>query len=140
MEDNTKIKNHLGMIYDPLKGMTFEATYQGEYEMPQTGNERDILVIKRQNPFAATLKEISKAVLNKYGALVWKGITGPEDSARYTDYWLWVEPGALEMGSTYEFNIKKCSVFECSGEFSYGISIRATASRKLSSSSSSDTD
>jgi len=59
--------------------------------MSQTGNERDVLLVKEANPFARTLHEISKAVKEAYGSKIWKGITGPEASENFTDYQVWVE-------------------------------------------------
>ena len=129
MADPTMIMKDLYGTYQPLIGARFTATHQGIWEMPQTGNDRDRLEIAAGTPFAATLHQISKAVLTKYGAMVWKGVTGPEDSIRYTEYWLWVEPGFggnLLEGSTYEFSIVKADVFQCvTGEFSYGVSLKA---------------
>ena len=99
--------------------------------MPQTGNVRDRLEIAAGNPFAATLKQISSAVLAlNYGARVWKGITGPEDSDAFTDYWLWVEPGFsgnLLVGfQAYNFSIVSADVFLCAGgTFSYGVNLKA---------------
>ena len=62
--------------------------------MPQTGNQNDVLLMEQGNvTFAATLSGISSAVFKKYGKTVWKGITGPEVSPDYTNYWLLVEPG-----------------------------------------------
>ena len=99
----------LSNLYQPLIGQRFAASYQRISEMPQTGNERLALEIGAGSPFAATLHQISSAVLAlQYGERVWKGITGPEDG--YTDYWLWVEPGVsgnLLEGSTYDFSIKR---------------------------------
>ena len=124
------IKKDLETIYQPLIGMTFEATYHGTFEMPQTENIREILEIGKQNPFAATLQAISSAVRgkqNEYGAHVWKGITGPDDG--YTDYWLWAETGfsgGLIQGAKYEFMIQNVSVFQCVGVFSYGVSTNVT--------------
>lgn len=123
-----QIKNDLEEIYQPLIGKPIRATYQGECTMPFLGTPRDVLVLEANNPFAATLKEISAAVRNKYGARVWKGITGPEDSPGYTDYWLWVEssPALQVRGITYNFKIERCAVFPGSsdGGFSYGVSTK----------------
>ena len=74
--------------YQPLVGIIFQATYAGEATMPQTENQRAVLVIRQENPFSATLSEISNAVLQAYGERVWKGIT----RNRNTEYLLWVEP------------------------------------------------
>ena len=94
--------------------------------MPQTGNERYII---ESNSIAAILKSISSYVINTYGSTVWKGITGPEDSLLYTDYWLWIEPvvgGILLENNFYNFNIEGCTPFYCEGgSFSYGVSIKA---------------
>ena len=118
--------------YRPLEGMTFQGTYQGEFTMPQTGNQRDLLVIGQGNfTFGATLNGISSAVLTKYGKTVWKGFTGPEDDpARYTNHRMWVElPDAneekLKVGFCYNFQIARCTPFTCSGgDFWYGVSIK----------------
>ncbi|CAH3038574.1 unnamed protein product, partial [Porites lobata] len=112
-------------IYQPLEGVTFRGTYLGEYKMPQTGNKRDVLEIDEGNPFASTLAEISSTVHQKYGTKVWKGITGPEDSQYFEDYWLWVERfrPALEEGNSYVFKIVECTAFQGSGEFLCGISL-----------------
>lgn len=60
---------------------------------------------------------------------MWKGVTGPEDSLLYTDYWLWIEPvvgGILLENNFYNFNIEGCTPFYCEGgSFSYGVSIKA---------------
>ena len=124
-------------LYQPLviAGMTstFQATYQGEFIMPQTENPRDVLLVRQGDPFAAILSGVSKAVLElelTSGQQVWKGITGPEDSPSYTDYWLWVEPdfkGVLQEGHPYNFKITQCTPFPCGfGSFSYGVSIKAS--------------
>lgn len=114
--------------YQELEGMTFQGSYEGEYTMPQTGNPRDVLSMGQGDPFAAILGGISKAVLKTYGETVWKGITGPEDSRNFTDYWLWVEPGfseELHEGVSYKFKIARCKPFPCGGgDFSYGVSIK----------------
>ena len=124
-------------IYNALKGKEFEAYYQGESKMPLKGTMRDVLEIDREgNPFASTLAEISSTVRQKYGTKVWKGFTGPEDSEHFKDYWLWVEGlhPALEKGNTYVFKIVECIIFEGSGEFSCGISMKATMIKQLSES------
>ena len=122
-------------LYQPLvmAGMTstFQATYKGEFIMPQTENPRDVLLVRQGGPFAAILSGVSKAVLAlTYGQQVWKGITGPEDSPSYTDYWLWVEPcfkGVLKEGLPYNFKITQCTPFPCGfGSFSHGVSIKAS--------------
>ena len=96
--------------------------------MPQTENLRDVLSIGRGDPFAAILGGISKSVLKAYGKTVWKGITGPEDSNNFTDYWLWAEPDLSEVlseGLSYNFKIARCTPFTCDGgDFSYGVSIK----------------
>ena len=91
--------------------------------MPLKGTMRDVLEIDEGNPFASTLAEISSTVHQKYGTKVWKGITGPEDSQYFEDYWLWAEQlrPALEEGNSYVFKLVECTVFEGSGEFSFGI-------------------
>ena len=62
------------------------------------------------------------------GKRVWTGITGPEISPRFTDYWMWVEPlcvEELEEGSSYNFQVEKCTVFEGTlGIYSHGVSIK----------------
>ena len=99
--------------------------------MPQTGNPRDVLLVKQGDPFAAILSGVSKTVLAlTSGQQVWKRLTGPEDSPSYTDYWLWVEPGfngVLKEGLPYNFKITQCTPFPCGcGSFSYGVSIKAS--------------
>ena len=124
------IMTYLQQKYQPLVGMIFQATYEGEITMPQTGNQRDVLVIPQGNStFHSTLRGILSAVLKKYGKTVWKGITGPEDREGYADYWLWAEPdfsGQLEVGSCqYNFQIAKCTPFKCvDGGFLHGVSIK----------------
>ncbi len=124
--------NDLKLKYKPLVGMKFEGTYQGEREMPQTGNPRDVLSIveEEEDAFAEVLQEIFQAVIQAYGEQIWKGITGPEDSDRFTDYWLWVEPcfsGELKEEPTHSFRVQKCSPFKGNGvQFSYGVSIRVS--------------
>ena len=123
-----EVLKDLQLWYEPLVGRTFQATYQGVFTMPQTENQRDVLMIGKGNvSFQAILSGISSSVLNKYGKTIWKGITGPEDSVGYTDYWLWVEPyfgGQLQVGLLYDFGIAKYKLFTCGGgTFSYGVSI-----------------
>lgn len=119
-----QMKQNLQAIYQPLNGVTFTGTYLGNYSMPQTGNERYII---ESNGIAGILKSISSYVINTYGSTVWKGVTGPEDSLLYTDYWLWIEPvvgGILLENNFYNFNIEGCTPFYCEGgSFSYGVSI-----------------
>ena len=125
------IMTHLQQKYQPLVGMTFQATYEGEIIMPQTGNQRDILVIGQGNPFAATLSEVSKAVLQTFGERVWKGITCREDRHRNTEYLLWVEPnmsGVIVEQSTLNFRVDQCAPFPGNGNpFSHGVSIKVSA-------------
>ena len=123
-----RMKQNLQAIYQPLIGVTFAGTYLGNDSMPQTGNDRYKI---ESNSISDTLKSISNSVINNYGkTLVWKGITGPEDSLLYTDYWLWVEPDVGQIPSedhSYNFKIQRCTPFHCvSGSFSYGVSIKAT--------------
>ena len=80
----------LKATYKDLVGKTFRGNYNGELPMPQTGNVRDAIIVK--DSLDTTLAGISSDVLQEYGDTVWKGITGPEDSRRFTEYWLWVEP------------------------------------------------
>ena len=132
MEDEKQsIMKDLSLKYEPLKGMEFEGTYKGEFEMPQTGERRDVLLVDSEaDPFAETLHEISKAVKKAYGKKIWKGITGPEDSENFTDYWLWVKPGLddeIEEGSCGNFRVVRCTPFEGNGvQFSYGVSIKVS--------------
>ena len=114
MENFTEIATELVRIYNPLKGKEFEAHYQGERKMPLKGTMRDVLEIDEGNPFASTLAEISSTVRQKYGTKVWKGITGPEDSEYFEDYWLWVERlrPALEEGNSYAFKNSALHYFE----------------------------
>ena len=136
MENFTEIATELVRIYNLHKGKDFEAHYQGERKMPMKGTMRDVLEIDEGNPFASTLAEISSTVHQKYGTEVWKGITGPEDSEYFEDYWQWVERlrPALEEGNSYVFKIVECTVFEGSCEFSCEISIKATMIKQLSDS------
>lgn len=131
MEDEKQsIMNDLSLKYEPLMGKEFEGTYKGESQMPQTGNLRDVLVVKEADPFAQTLHEISNAVKKDYGKKIWKGITGPEDSGGFTDYWLWVEPlldDELEEGSCRNFRVVRCTPFQGNGvQFLYGVSIKVS--------------
>ena len=136
MENFTEIATELVRIYNLLKGKEFEAHYQGERKMPLKGTIRDVLEIDEGNPFASTLAEISSTVHQKYGTKIWKGITRPEDSEYFEDYRLWVERlrPALEEGNSYVFKIVECAVFEGSGEFLCGISLKATIIKQLSDS------
>lgn len=138
------IMDDLGLKYKPLIGMDFEAIYKGGFEMPQTGNERDVLLVKESNPFARTLHEISKAVKEAYGRKIWKGITGPEDSANFTDYQLWVETcfyGELEVGSCRNFRVVRCTPFQGNGvKFSYGVSIEVSVIPLAAATTQSDSD
>lgn len=131
MEDEKQsIMNDLSLKYEPLMGKEFEGTYKGESEMPQKENLRDVLVVKEADPFAQTLHEISNAVRKAYGKKIWKGITGPEDSGSFTDYWLWVElllDDELEEGSCRNFRVVLCTPLEGNGfQFSYGVSIKVS--------------
>lgn len=124
------VLNDLQVKYQPLVGMNFQGTYEGEYPMPQTDNMRDIISVRQGDPFATILRGVSNAVLRTYGQQVWKGITGPEQSPKYTDYWLWVEPGfngGLELGHLYNFQITQCTPFACGAGsvFSHGVSLKA---------------
>ena len=123
------VLNDLQLKYQPLVGMTFQGTYEGVLIMPQTGNPRDIISVGRGDPSASILSGVSAAVLQTYGQHVWKGITGPEQSPNFSDYWLWVEPGfnvELKMGQRYTFQITHCASFSCGGGvFSHGVNIRA---------------
>lgn len=120
------IEEELQSIYKPLNGITIEGTYHERMEMPSTGNVRD--VIKGiDSSTKIILEEISTSVLTKYRTKVWKGITGPQDSARYTEYWLWVAclPDLVEE-KEYRFRVTDISVFSCWMEkapFDYGVSI-----------------
>ena len=127
MEDLDPIDD-LRQKYKPLRGMEFEATYEGDRIMPQTENSRDVLSIEKEDPFAETLREISDAVLEAYGKKIWKGITGPPD---FADYWLWVEPvdelTEDQEGCSRNFRVKKCTPFQCNGnQFSHGVSIKVS--------------
>ena len=119
----------LKLKYEPLLGKQFQGTYEDVFIMPQTGNPRDVISVDQRDPFAAILSRVSNDVLQTYGQYVWKGITGPEQSRNFSDYWLWVEPGVngvLEMGQSYNFQITQCSPFACGGgDFSHGIHIKA---------------
>ena len=113
--------------YKPLEGQIFSATYWGQFQMPQTNNPRDILVVGVQNPFAATLKAIMSSVVAQCGETVWKGIT----STSQGDVWLWVEPtlGGINVNSTHEFKIEETTVFSCyrgTGFPNGGVSIKAS--------------
>ena len=136
MENFTEIATELVRIYNLHKGKEFEAHYQGERKMPLKGTMRDVLEIDEGNSFASTLAEILSTVHQKYGTKVWKGITGPEDNEYFEDYRLWAEKlrPALEEGNSYVFKIVECIVFEGSGEFLSGISLKATMIKQLSES------
>ena len=122
------VLNDLTQKYQELVGKTFEGEYKGVFNMPQTGNQRDVLSVGQGDPLAKILGGISNAVLLAYGKTVWKGITGPEDSSRYTNHWLWVEPdfsGQLQEGLSYDFKIVRCMPFTCGGgDFKHGVSIK----------------
>lgn len=124
------VLNDLTQKYQELEGKTFKGEYGGEFTMPQTGNPRDVLSVEQGDPLAEILGGISNAVLHTYGETVWKGITGPEDSPRYTNHWLWVEPGfsgQLEVGLSYDFKIVRCIPFTCGGgDFKHGVGIKVT--------------
>ena len=124
------VLNDLQLKYQPLVGVTLQGTYEGVLIMPQTGNPRDIISVGRVDPSASILSGVSAAVLGAYGQQVWKGITGPEQSPNFSDYWLWVEPrfhGVLQMGLPYTFQITECTPFPCGGGvFSHGVSIKAS--------------
>lgn len=143
-DEKKLIMDDLGLKYKPLIGMEFEAIYKGEFEMPQTGNKRDVLLVKEANPFAKTLHEISKTVKDAYGSKIWKGITGPEDSANFTDYQLWVETcfyGELEVGSCRNFRVVRCAPFQGNGvKFSYGVSIEVSVIPLAAATTQSDSD
>ena len=74
-----EVQKFLLDLYQPLRGRTFQAMYNGEFKMPEKNSERVILVIRPQNRFAAELQRISNDVLaRKDGQRIWKGITRPE--------------------------------------------------------------
>lgn len=123
------VMEDLYLKYRPLVGTIFQAKYLGPFPMPQTGNTRDVLLIVSD---CEVLRNISSAVLQSYGRRIWKGVTGPLDSRRYPDYWLWVEPGFEEVLSQedvcYEFKVKHCCPFQCrdddDSDFDFGVSIK----------------
>lgn len=113
--------------YNVLVGETFLGCYDGARTMPQTGNERDVIIV--QDRFDATLAEISSDVIQRYGKTVWKGITGPKDKRDYTEFWLWVEPNfsSEPLVGNLNFRIDHCEPFQCSGgTFSHGVSIKVS--------------
>lgn len=126
------IADCLNSIYHPLRGKEFVATYRiANYSMPQTENYRSVLQIEEQHPFVAVVEKTLSDVLElqkRYGIRVWTGITGPEISPRFTEYWMWVEPlciEELEEGSSNKFWVQQCTVFEGTlGIYSHGVSIR----------------
>ena len=129
MADSSEmIMEDLSTLYEPLNGESFEATFLGTKPMLQTDNERFVLEVSSTDRLKAKLKEISRKVLEKYGEDVWKGITGPEDSSSYTNYWIWVQTGrdlrSLDQYSTYQFKITSCSPFECTTTYSHGVDIK----------------
>ena len=102
--------------------------------MPQTGNERLVFSVDASHgPLYTKFSGINSAVLStENGQNVWKGITGPEDSGQYTNYWLWFDPTScssketLMEGSSYYFTIAQCTPFQCDGgTFSHGVNIVA---------------
>lgn len=133
LPDASTVMENLYLKYRPLVGMVFPATYLGPFMMPQTENERDVLLILTEAELLREmLRKISNAVLQNYGKRVWKGITGSQDSARYPDFWLWFEPGFNEVlmqeDFCYEFEIKQCRPFQCrGGDFDFGVSIKVVA-------------
>lgn len=124
-----EILKDLSTLYQPLRGESFTAKYLGTETMPQTGNERLKLEVNSTDPLEAKLKDIQIKVMEKYGEEIWKGITGPEDSLRYSNYWIWVKEGGqlenLDENTTYQFKITQCNPFQVSfGTFSYGVDIK----------------
>ena len=123
----------LQLKYQPLVEREFEGTYNGVFNMPQTGNPRDIISIQQGTPFAEILQGISQAVIVVHGEKKWKGITGPAVDNPFTDYWLWVEPvlsQVLPAGSSCKFRTEKCTPFQVSltagSQFAYGVSIKVS--------------
>ena len=110
--------------------MKFQATYQGVFNMPQTGNQRYLLVIGQENTFAETLAAISTTVLQTLGPRIWKGITCQVNSFGRTEYVLWVEPNLnkeIEEQSILNFRVDQCTPFPGNGiEFSHGVSIKVS--------------
>lgn len=129
-----QVHQNLSNFYQPLIGVQFQAMYNGNFNMPQTGNQRAILVITPQNPLAAQLQSVSSDVLGlNNGQMIWKGITTPEDRSDYVNYWLWVEPSdslsSMVVSGTYDFKITSCTPFPCpaaAGSFAHGVSIQVT--------------
>lgn len=118
----------LQLKYQPLLGKLFQGTFKGTLVVPETTDQRDIISV---DPFASILSGVSRALVQDYGQQVWKGITGPEQSPNFPDYWLWVEPvfnTALDMGKSYTFQITQCSPSSSHGvnAFSHGVSITAS--------------
>lgn len=128
VQNTTDTKSWLKAKYQVLVGKSFLGCYDGAHTMPQTEKSREVIIV--QDSLDETLAGISSDVFQEYGDTVWKGITGPEDSRRYTKYWLWVEPAFsldLSKENNYNFKIEHCLPFQCSGgTFSYGVSIKVS--------------
>lgn len=132
MDPQLEVHQNLSNFYQQLIDVQFQAIYNGNFNMPQTGNQRAILVITPENPFAAQLQSVSSDVLGlNNGQMIWKGITRPEDRSDYVNYWLWVEPSdslrSMVVSGTYDFKITSCTPFHCgAGSFAHGVSIQVT--------------
>ena len=132
MDPQLEVHQNLSNFYQQLIDVQFQAIYNGNFNMPQTGNQRAILVITPENPFAAQLQSVSSDVLGlNNGQMIWKGITRPEDRSDYVNYWLWVEPSdslsSMVVSGTYDFKITSCTPFQCGdGSFAHGVSIQVT--------------
>ena len=92
--------------YQVLVGRSFLGCYEGAHTMSQTENPRDVRI--EHDSLDVTLAGILSDVLQAYGSTAWNGITGPEGSVLYIQYWLWVKPAlrsVLTIGTDYTFRI-----------------------------------
>ena len=97
-DEQMQVINDLNNIYAPMQpGMVFSGEFLRTEEMPLTENPRDIISVTVGDAMEGILAGIWESVVERYGPLVWKGITGPNDNPDYKNYWLWVvsTPGRI---------------------------------------------
>lgn len=121
----------LQLKYQPLLRLTFQATYCGPSPVPQTGNLKDVLSIRKWqgDPISDTLSSIFDE-MQTYDDSVWKGITYGVDEHGNPVHLLWVEPGfggKVPQQSIRNFRIDHCSALQGDGSpFSAVVNINAS--------------
>lgn len=125
--------NSLQLKYQPLLGLTFQATYRGPSLVPETGNLlKDVLSIRKWkgDPISDTLSSSFDEMQTAYGDSIWKGITYGVDEHGNPVHLLWVEPGfggKISQQSIRNFRIDHCTALQGDGSpFSAVVNINAS--------------